>query len=285
MNLLSSMKLIGVIHLPPLPGSPLSSQENPEKLLQQIGFRAFQEAKLLEKSGFDALILENYGDVPFFGDKAPPETIAAMTLIAGAIREAVKIPIGLNVLRNDALSALAIASVCGCHFIRVNVLSGVAATDQGMIPGVAAHLMREKKRLSSPVQVLADVHVKHATSLLHQDIRMAADDLLKRALADGIIVTGQGTGLPAPLEEVESVCAYLNTRKTPIFVGSGVTSENVQDFKKFTDHFIIGSYIKRGGKAGEELDVQRIKKFLKAFSTKASAHRRSRKPSSLQLSP
>src|SRR4029079_5487495 len=124
--------LIGVIHLPALAGAPGSS--DPADALQRAGLQAVKEAQILVKAGFDGLILENFGDVPFYKTQVPPETIASMSVIAAAVREAArKVSLGINVLRNDARAAMAIAAVTGCDFIRVNVLSGVSATDQGWI--------------------------------------------------------------------------------------------------------------------------------------------------------
>jgi len=116
--------LIGVVHLPALAGSPRASGEHPASALEKAGQRAVSEAQALEKAGFDGVVLENFGDTPFFKGSVPPETIACMAVIAAAVRQAVRLPIGINVLRNDGRAGLAIASVTDCEFIRVNVLSG-----------------------------------------------------------------------------------------------------------------------------------------------------------------
>ena len=144
-------RLIGVIHLSALPGSPGSSGLHPSQALQIAKVRAVQEALLLARAGFDGIIIENFGDVPFMKDKVAPETVASMAVIVAAVKTAMKttvrIKMGVNILRNDGQSALAVAAVTGADFIRVNVLSGVAATDQGIIEGSAAILMRERVRL------------------------------------------------------------------------------------------------------------------------------------------
>ena len=125
--------LIGVLHLPALAGAPGARGLTASEALARAGYQAVTEARQLEKAGFEGLIIENFGDVPFYKDRVPSETIASMAIIASAVKDSVSIPVGVNVLRNDGQSALAIASVSGCDFIRVNVLNGVAATDQGII--------------------------------------------------------------------------------------------------------------------------------------------------------
>ena len=149
-------QLIGSIQLPALPGSPGANRWLPADALQNAGIQAVQKAQAFEKAGFDGVILENSGDVPFFKDKVSPETIASMAIIAATLKEAVSIQVGINVLRNDAHSALAIAAVTGCHFIRVHVFTGVTATDQGLLEGQAATLLRERDRLQSSVKILAE---------------------------------------------------------------------------------------------------------------------------------
>jgi membrane complex biogenesis BtpA family protein len=262
--------LIGVIHLPPLAGSPGAAREYPAVSLQKAGLRAVQEAEVLEKAGFEAIILENFGDLPFYRDQVPPETIASLSVIAAAVREFSRIPVGINVLRNDALAALAIASVTGCDFIRVNVLSGVAATDQGIIQGNAAALLRERDRLNSQVAILADVHVKHAKPLSSDDFESAFEDTVIRGMADGVIVTGKGTGKavdPALLEKSSQLAKAL---KVPYYVGSGANREELPMLRQWGARVIVSSALRAGGKAGAPLDPKKAKEFAKAFFAKTS---------------
>src|SRR4051794_14750414 len=105
------LPLIGVIHLPPLAGSPRAADLFPAEALQAAGMQAVREAILLSKEGFNGIILENFGDTPFYKSQVPPETIASMAIISAAVREAVGLPLGVNILRNDARAALSVAAV------------------------------------------------------------------------------------------------------------------------------------------------------------------------------
>src|SRR6185503_19656412 len=133
--------LIGVVHLLPLPGSP-RWQRNLEQLIQF----AVNDAHSYQQGGADAVFVENFGDVPFTKSSVAPETIAAMTAAGRAIRAAVKLPIGFNVLRNDARAALALCAACGGNFIRVNIHTGAMLTDQGIIEGDAYETLRYRER-------------------------------------------------------------------------------------------------------------------------------------------
>ena len=124
--------LIGVVHLKPLPGSPRWGGD-----LEALIEFAVQDARSYVRGGAHALFLENFGDVPFTKCEVAPETIAAMTAVGRAVREAVALPIGFNVLRNDARAALALCAACNGAFIRVNVHTGAMLTDQGLVEGRA----------------------------------------------------------------------------------------------------------------------------------------------------
>jgi membrane complex biogenesis BtpA family protein len=256
--------LIGVLHLPPLAGAPGARRFHPAEALRIAGMRAVEEAKALAKAGFDGLILENFGDAPFYKSGVPPETVASLSVIAAAVRESVSIPLGVNVLRNDAKAALAIAAVAGCDFIRVNVLAGVSATDQGLIEGCAAELLRERDRLGAEVAILADARVKHARSWSSDDLAVEIEDLALRSGADGVIITGKTTGRSVDRETLEAAMAAKRLHRIPIWIGSGANSENIGELRSEGFGVIVGSDLRKAGRAGAPLEANRVRKFILA---------------------
>jgi uncharacterized protein len=249
--------LIGVVHLLPLPGSP-RWQGNFEQLIEF----AVNDADSYERGGADAVFIENFGDVPFTKSSVAPETIAALAAAGRAIRAKIKLPIGFNVLRNDARAALALSAACGGNFIRVNIHTGAMLTDQGLIEGDAYETLRYRDRISPGTQILADVHVKHAVTLGNWPLDMAARDTLERGLADALIVSGTGTGEATKVSDLETVRRACPTAK--ILLGSGVTAENVRNYSQ-ADGFIVGSSLKSEGKLANPVDPQRVAKLVKAI--------------------
>jgi len=252
--------LLGVVHLKPLPGSPRASAS-----MKEIVKAALTDAKACQQGGANALIIENFGDIPFTKVRVPAETCAAMAVAGQAVREAINLPLGFNVLRNDPLTALGLCAACGGDFIRVNVHSGAMITDQGVIEGNAFATLRKRKELGlEHVKILADVHVKHATTLGDLSLEDSARDTLDRALADGLIVSGVGTGYPTAIADLRTV------RKTcpqaPVLLGSGVTIENVVTYLGLASGFIVGSSLKRGGKIGNPVDPRRVAKLVKRMN-------------------
>ncbi len=250
--------LIGVVHLRPLPGSP-RWQGNLEAVLEL----AVKDAEAYERGGAHALFVENFGDVPFTKTSVGPETVAAMTAAGRAVRQAVKLPIGFNVLRNDARAALAICAACSGSFIRVNVHTGAMLTDQGLIEGDAYHTLRFRAAICPGTEIFADVHVKHAVPLGDWNIEDSARDTMERGLADALIVSGSGTGMATDVADVQRVRSACPRAK--ILLGSGVTLENARVYLNVADGFIVGTSLKLGGKLANPVDSKRVAELVKAM--------------------
>lgn len=237
---LSSNTLIGMVHLPPLPGAPGFGGS-----LDDVIAHACADARTLVDGGFNALIVENFGDAPFVADDLEPVTVAAMAVVVRQVCSAAGAPIGVNCLRNDARSALGIAAACGGRMIRVNVHTGVYATDQGMITGRAYETVRLRDRLDPAIRILADVHVKHAVPVNQHDIAQAAEETAYRGGADAVIVSGTATGKPVDPSDLAKVKTAVPDK--PVLVGSGVTVESVAQMLAIADGVIVGSALKPGG--------------------------------------
>ena len=281
-------RLIGVIHLPPLPGSP-RWDGNWDGLIARVE----GEARLLQMSKYDLAMVENFGDTPFFSTDVPAVTVSAMTACAIAVKRAApSLPIGVNVLRNDASAALSIATVVGAACVRINVHVGARVTDQGVVEGRAAQSLRLRRALGANVQIWADVDVKHSSPLgggvgsalreggaagatsdrLEQEVK----DAVTRGMADAILVTGEGTGAAAPDEKLARVSQALRTAcRVPLYVASGATPESLEALGRWVDGVIVGSALRDGGVAGAPLDPARVQRFADAFrGTEAFKDRR-----------
>jgi membrane complex biogenesis BtpA family protein len=186
-----------------------------------------------------------------------------MAVAGAAVRAAVKLPVGFNVLRNDAHAALALCAACGGAFLRVNVHTGAMVTDQGLIEGNAFETLRQRERLAPGTAIFADVLVKHATPLGDLPIEIAARDTIERGLADALIVSGTGTGVATELEDVRRVRAACPG--TPVLLGSGVTAANVGAYLDHASGFIVGTSAKRAGAVGNPVDERRVAALRKAL--------------------
>lgn len=254
--------VVGMVHLPPLPGSPGFDGDR-----ETIRERALADARRLEAGGVDAVLLENFGDAPFYPEDVPKHVVADLASIATDLTGVVEVPVGINVLRNDATAALSVAAAAGASFVRVNVHVGTAATDQGVLEGRAHETLRLRERLAADVAILADVHVKHATPVGDRDLGRVAHETVERGRADGVIVSGPGTGTGTAREDVTRVAAAVADceRSGPVFVGSGVTSETVGDLLAAgADGVIVGTALKRDGETTNPVSRERVRAIVDA---------------------
>ena len=249
-------RVVGMVHLLPLPGSPGFNGS-----MDEIMKTAVSDASDLADAGFPALMIENFGDVPFLADGVPAETISAMTVSVTEVSDATGLPFGVNVLRNDAVSALGIAAATGAAFIRVNVLTGIMYTDQGPIVGQAAAVLRKRSQLVPGVEIWADVMVKHAAAPAEIDASQAAADTVERGRADAVIVSGSGTGAEPDMHEATVVRAAVPT-ETRVVIGSGANVDNLSRLTGTADSVIVGSSIKVDGDARNRVDPRRASRFI-----------------------
>ncbi|MAX57289.1 MAG: phosphorybosylanthranilate isomerase [Chloroflexi bacterium] len=246
--------LIGVVHLPSLPGSPGWGGD-----MGWVLDRAQEEASVLEQGGANGIIVENFGDVPFRIGSVEPETVAAMTLAVARVKQGADLPVGVNMLRNDAKSALAVAATTGADFIRVNVHYGVMAAEEGLVQGDAYETLRHRRSLGVEVKILADVLVKHAVPVGPQDLGQMAQETTYRGLADGLIVSGPVTGQPA--EESDVAVVREAVPDGFLLVGSGVNESNAARLLASADGAIVGTSLKRDEIVSNLIDPERVKRL------------------------
>jgi membrane complex biogenesis BtpA family protein len=252
--------LIGVIHLRPLPESPRFDGS-----LAAVIDSAASDARVLVEAGFDGIIVENFGDAPFVPGRVSPVTVASMTAASLAVRaEAKGVSLGINVLRNDAEAALAVAIASSAELIRINVHTGARVTDQGLIEGRAHETLRQRRALGAEhIRLFCDVDVKHAAPLAPRPIGEEAHDLHARGLADAVLVTGSGTGRGVALDDLEAVASALGP-DAKVLVASGVTIATLPDLGR-AHGVIVGTCLRRSGRAGDPVDGERARAFAAAF--------------------
>ncbi len=252
--------VIGVIHALPLPGS----SRYDGMPVGEIYDHAVAEARRYRENGVDGLIVENHGDIPFAKpDEIGPETAAVMAVMTDRVRAAVDGPVGINVLANAPIPALAGAKAAGADFIRVNQWANAYVANEGFMEGRAGAATRYRSWIGArDVKVFADVHVKHGAHAIVADRpleEMARD--VEFFDADAIIVTGQRTGNAVQAEELE---LFAEASALPVMVGSGVTKDNVAAILAHADAVIVASSLKVDGNWWNEVEPARVRDFMVA---------------------
>lgn len=248
-----------MLHLPPLPGSPRFSGD-----LSSLRDFVRRDADALVAAGFTRLMVENFGDAPFFPDRVPSATLTHLTALAQLVRSEFDVEVGINVLRNDGCGALAVAHAVGASFIRVNVLCGARLTDQGVVNGIAHDLLRLRGSLrAEQIRILADVDVKHSAPLAERPIEEEVDELIGRGGADAVIVSGEATGRPVDSTILDRVLATAG--ETPVLIGSGVDESNVGRLISRAAGLIVGSSLKVDGLVTAPVDPDRATRLIRAI--------------------
>jgi membrane complex biogenesis BtpA family protein len=250
--------VIGVIHARPLPGSPHYDGE----AMAAVYGHAVAEGLRYRDGGVDGLIVENHGDIPFAKpNELGPETAAVMAVMAERVRRETGLPIGINVLANAPIHALAVAKASGCAFIRVNQWANAYVANEGFMEGKAGAASRYRAMIRArDVAVFADVQVKHGSHAIMADRSLT--ELVRDAAffdADAVIVTGQRTGDSAKLDDLATV---RGSTALPVLVGSGVTPDNVTAILGYADAVIVASALKHGGSWWNEVDPERVAAFM-----------------------
>lgn len=259
MELFDSQPIIGMVHLDPLPGAPRFDGDR-----TAIRRRTVADAKALAAGGVDGVMVENFGDTPFHPEDVPAHVVAEMTSLVGAITDTVDVPVGVNVLRNDAEAALSIAAATEASFIRINVHTGARVTDQGVIEGRAHETLRLRERLDADVRILADVAVKHSEPLGAENVQHETRDAVERGLADAVVVSGTGTGRAVSHDRLDTVASVAHACDVPVYVGSGVTHDRAEELLSVADGAIVGSALKTDGDVHEPVDRSRVAALVDA---------------------
>jgi membrane complex biogenesis BtpA family protein len=257
MNMLfgTTKPIIGMLHLKPLPGSPIYDGKGLGKVIDV----ALKDAQALVDGGVNALQVENYNDPSYFPNDAPPETISALTIVAHEVRKRFpKIPMGICLLA-DPEASIAVAHCVGAQYIRATFFTEASVDVSGLVTRLPHAILRYRKFLDPSVKILADVHIKHSAPLGVRPIEEAAYDAAY-FLADAIIISGKHTGMPTNIEEVKRVKKVLP--EFPVYIGSGINAKSVEEFFEYADGAICGSSLKCDGISTNEVDVNRVKEFM-----------------------
>lgn len=251
-----SKRIIGMVHVQALPGTPLNRFS-----IQEIINAAITEALLYQRLGLDAILIENMHDIPYLKRDLGPEISCAMTAVACALKRTTSLPLGIQILAGANFAALAVAKAARLDFIRAEAFVFAHVADEGIMESDAGELLRYRKAIDAEdIMIFTDIKKKHSAHSITNDVDIAATaSAAEFFLADGLIVTGSSTGKAADLEELQAVRASV---KLPLLIGSGLTADNIQAYLPLADGFIVGSHFKEEGLWSNPISAKRVKEFM-----------------------
>jgi uncharacterized protein len=258
--LFDKKRVIAMIHVPALPGTPKNTLR-PDEIVRQ----ALDEAELYASLGIDSVIIENMHDRPFLKHVVGPEVTSLMAVIGYEIKKKTNLYCGVQILAAANREALSVAHAAGLDFIRSEGFVYGHLADEGYIESDAASLLRFRKQIGAEnILIFSDIKKKHSSHAITSDLNIEEHALTAEFfLSDGIIITGKSTGLPPDPKEVFLVKRAVNI---PVLLGSGITHTNIGMYYKFADAFIIGSQFKLEGQWQNPIDEHQVKSFMQIFN-------------------
>lgn len=251
-----SKPIIGVIHVGALPGTPRGMRS-----VAELASEARHEARVYRECGVDGIIIENMHDVPYLKGEVGPEIVAAMAIVGGEVKSECKMPVGVQILAGANIEAMAVAHAAGLDFIRAEGYAYAHVADEGLIEASAAKLLRYRKMIGAErVQVWTDVKKKHSAHAITADVSLGQTaETIEFMGADCMIVTGSVTGEAPQLKDVQEAKSHCHL---PVFLGSGISDSNIDQFYEAADGFIIGSSFKVDGLWSNTVDPNRVTQFV-----------------------
>jgi hypothetical protein len=251
--------VIGMVHLLPLPGSPLYAAGGMNRVFE----RAQQDAVMLEDAGVDGLQVENIWDLPYLKPASiGPETVAGLAAAAGFLVRKVGIPVGINCHINGVCQALAVAVGVGAKWVRAFELANAYVSNSGIIEAAGPEALRYRASLKADdIMIFGDFHVKHGSHYILSDRSLTeqARDV-ENSGGDAVIVTGSKTGSAPLAEDIKDI---QETVRIPVLVGSGLSIDNMDELFPTSDGAIVGSFFKKEGDWRNPVDLKRASDFMK----------------------
>jgi membrane complex biogenesis BtpA family protein len=251
--------VIAMLHTGPSPGVPAFVSVKSEVE------RALIEAEVYAEQGVDALMIENMHDFPCVHERNQgPEIAAFMTRVVAAVKdEFPELPLGVQVLFQANCTAVAVAQAAGAQFVRAEGWTHAHVSDKGIADADAGRVLRYRHAIEADdLYVLADIRKKHAAHAWTADLDMAdLASMMSLHQADGVIVTGSATATAPDMDDLRAV---REVTSLPLFVGSGMTGENIAEYAELADAFIIGSAFKEGGRWDAPVCTTRVREIMKS---------------------
>ena len=246
--------IIAMAHLPPLPGTP---HHDARKGIAGVVDAVLRDVEALQNGGVDAIMFGNEGDRPYT-TKATPETLAAMAVVVTQVREAVHVPFGVNYLW-DPVASVALAHAVGARFVR-EIFTGVYESDMGVWAPEGGQAVKLRATLGSDLLLFFNVNAEFASLMGSRSVASRARSAVFAGLADGVCVSGPMTGQAVEVSDIAAVKEVLPD--VPVIANTGVREENLASILEFADAAIVGTSLKRNGNTWNEVDVERVERFM-----------------------
>ncbi len=251
--------IIGMAHLPALPGTPLYDAAGG---MGHVRDWVRRDLEALQAGGIDAVMFCNENDRPYRLD-ADMASVAAMADVVAALRGELSVPFGVNVLW-DPRATLAVAAATGASFCR-EIFTGAFAGDFGLWVRSAGDAFRYRREIGAEsVRLIFNINAEFAAPLAPRPLADVAKSVVFSSSPDAVCVSGPITSQPADASGLAEVAGAIAGRGVPVLVNTGFKAANAQELLAYADGAIVGSSLKVDGVTWNPVDAARVKALMAA---------------------
>ncbi len=249
--------IIGMVHLPALPGTPLFDANGGMKAIREW---VKEDLDALQAGGIDAVMFCNENDRPYRLD-SDFASVSAMADVVGTMRENLSVPFGVNVLW-DPRATLAVAKATGAAFCR-EIFTGAFAGDFGLWVRCAGDSARYRREISAEnVRMLYNINAEFAAPIAPRPVADLARSVAFSSSPDAICVSGAITSQAANASDLELVANAVKGTGVPVLINTGFKASNAETLLTFADGAIVGSSLKVDGVTWNKVDSTRVKELM-----------------------
>lgn len=253
--------VIGMVHFPALPGTPLYDAAGGMDAIRQWVRR---DLEALQAGGIHAVMFCNENDRPYRLD-ADVASVAAMADVIGSVRSEVSVPFGVNILW-DPTATLALAAATGAAFCR-EIFTGAFAGDFGLWVRTAGDSARYRRQLGAEhVRMLFNINAEFAQQLAPRPIAEVAKSVAFSSSPDAILISGPITGQAANASALAEVAAAVEGTGIPVLVNTGFKASNAAELLQYADGAIVGSSLKFDGVTWNPVDQTRVAELMRVVA-------------------
>ena len=258
--------IIGMVHLPALPGTPLYDGSGGMPHVREWVAR---DLDALQGGGIDAVMFCNENDRPYRLD-ADMASVAAMADVVAATRHELSVPFGVNVLW-DPRATLAVAAASGAAFAR-EIFTGAFAGDFGVWVRTAGDAFRYRREIGAEnVRLLFNINAEFAAPIAPRPLAEVARSVVFSSMPDALCVSGPITGQPADVSGLADVAQAVQGSGIPGLVNTGFRASNAAELLAFCDGAVVGSSLKHDGVTWNSVDQTRVRELMDAVARATAA--------------
>jgi membrane complex biogenesis BtpA family protein len=249
--------IIGMVHLPALPGTPLYDAASG---MQGVRDWVARDLDALQRGGIDAVMFCNENDRPYRLD-ADVASVAAMADVVASTRSDVSVPFGVNVLW-DPKATLAVAAATGAMFAR-EIFAGAFAGDFGLWVRTAGDAFRYRSEVGAEsCRLLFNINAEFAAPIAPRPLADVARSVVFSSMPDALCVSGPITGQPADASGLADVAHAVADSGVPVLVNTGFRASNAAELLRFADGAVVGSSLKVDGITWNPVDEARVRELM-----------------------